>query len=154
MIRNLAIIIILLFLNIGAESQWYQKKYGVNDISLLSQQQLNESLQVEKTNLLVSEFFMFAGGCGMAVGQVMINNINNDPLVPPDDPSHFMTKLYFFTGVGFAAGGLAYLIVSKSHINNIRKTREILFKTGSEQVYSEFRSTSLLIPEIGFMVGF
>ena len=52
--KNIAICCLFLISCLQVSGQWYVKKYQVNDINLLTQNQLEESLLESKTSLLLS----------------------------------------------------------------------------------------------------
>jgi len=154
------IIISILFFAIlcNSSGQWYYKKYKVTEISDLSSLQLEESLENEMLNLRVSRYFVFAGACGLAAGTVMIANNSATPVLPGEDPSNFMAGLYFTAGLGFAAGGLAYAIVSRKHINHIKTAQRQLILNGSSlNIHPEFlpgRRNEKFVPVISLFLSF
>ncbi len=117
--------------------QWYEKKYSVTDINLLSRDQLEESLKESKTDLLYSGVVSAAGAGIFVAGRFLPYEIN-------DESSFFeqligergMKKVMMATGVGIAAGGLVAGIVYLGRIGKIKSVINEYFASGARLIVS------------------
>jgi hypothetical protein len=124
--KLLIFISLLLAAMFNSYGQWYVKKYQVSDINFLSEQQLNESLENSKKNLLASGIVACMGGCIFLVSQY-------GSLEPDDNPTFVeqligekgMNKIAEVTGAGLLAGGS---IATAGYLVRIGKIRSVINK--------------------------
>ena len=121
------IIIVTSFLVISSFSsygQWYVRDYNVYDISLLSKEQLEESLKGTKKDLLYSGLFAGIGGLIILGGTATLNNglDENASFIEQLLGSEFMGKTYIVTGAGMLAGGIISGIIYLGCLGKIRST--------------------------------
>jgi len=117
--------------------QWYEKKYNVTDINLLSREQLDESLKDSKTEVLYSGIISAAGAGIFVAGRFLPYEIN-------DESSFFeqligeqgMKKIMMATGVGIAAGGLVAGIVYLGRIGKIKSVINEYYASGARLIVS------------------
>jgi len=121
------IIIVTSFLVISSLSsygQWYVREYNVYDINLLSKEQLEESMQSTKRDLLYSGVFAGIGGLTILGGTVTLNNgLDEDAsFIEQLLGSKFMGKTYIVAGAGMVAGGIITGIIYLGRFGKIRST--------------------------------
>ena len=121
------IIIVTSFLVISSFSsygQWYVRDYNVYDISLLSKEQLEESLKGTKKDLLYSGVFAGIGGLTILGGTVTLNNgVDEDAsFIEQLLGSKFMGKTYIVAGAGMVVGGIITGIIYLGRFGKIRST--------------------------------
>lgn len=66
------IISFLILLSAGGNCQWYNRRYGVNDITQLSQKQLNEALTRAQSKVTGGHVLSIVGAIGIGVGSYLI----------------------------------------------------------------------------------
>lgn len=66
------IISFLILLSAGGNCQWYNRRYGVNDITQLSQEQLNEALTRAQSKVTGGHVLSIVGAAGIGVGSYLI----------------------------------------------------------------------------------
>jgi hypothetical protein len=120
------IILALCFLSIAfinSSGQWYAKKYIVSDINLLSKQQLEESLNTSKKELLYS-------GVVAGMGGVVLLLVKHFPYVESDESTFWeqllgeraINGMGIVLGAGMIAGGAIAGIVYLVRIGTINST--------------------------------
>ena len=119
-----AILFVLFFLvivNCSSYGQWYNKKYHVSDIDLLSEQQLRESLKDSKNSLLGS---MIVSGLGFGICLLA----ENQQFDLPDHPTlleQLMGKkgandMAYVIGACMVVGGIGATISFEGRIGKIK----------------------------------
>jgi hypothetical protein len=122
--KKLLIVLCLSFPSFcNSSGQWYVKRYNVTDIKLLSIQQLDESLEKSKKQLIFS-------GCVAGFGGLLV--ISSLYLHPgmSDDPSTFeqllgdkgMDDIYLCVGAGILACGIISSLNLLGRISKIKLT--------------------------------
>jgi hypothetical protein len=113
----------LLMSFISSYGQWYSKEYIVSDINLLSKQQLEESLQTSKKDLLIS-------GAVAGMGGVVLLIVKYFPYVESDESTFWeqllgeraINGMGIVMGAGLIAGGVIAGIVYLGRIGTINST--------------------------------
>lgn len=129
----LALLFILLLIQ-GSFGQWYNKKFLVNDINLLSQEQLNGSLDETKENLYACLGITALGGLLMWLGNSTLKNgIPEDAsIIQQLLGAQFMGRTYIALGIGGAAGGTVSALVFFGRYEKIKSVlRNNYSPTGS-----------------------
>jgi hypothetical protein len=62
----------LILLSVSGNCQWYHRRYGVNDINQLSQEQLNEALTKAQSKISGGHVLSIVGAIGIGVGSYLI----------------------------------------------------------------------------------
>jgi hypothetical protein len=70
--KVLLIISTLILLSVSGNCQWYNRRYGVNDISQLSQEQLIEALTRAQSKVTGGHVLSIVGAIGIGVGSYLI----------------------------------------------------------------------------------
>jgi hypothetical protein len=120
-LRPVFTISLLLILSLSSHGQWYVKRYNVNNINLLSREQLNESLKESRTELLYSGIIS-AGGVGVFfAGRYLPYEITDESSVIEQlFGEKGMKKVLMVTGAGIAAGGAIAAVVCLGRIGRIK----------------------------------
>jgi hypothetical protein len=122
--KKLLIVLCLSFPSFyNSSGQWYAKRYNVTDIKLLSIQQLDESLEKSKKQLL------FSGCVGGLGGLVVISSLFLHPGMS-DDPSTFeqilgdkgMDHIYLCIGAVMIVAGTISSLNLLGRISKIKLT--------------------------------
>jgi hypothetical protein len=87
------IIAVIILLSVNGNCQWFHRKYGVNDITQLSQEQLNEAYRKAKTGARVGGFVSVISGVGIISGIIVLNSVEDR-----EDESKAYTGV-FLTGI-------------------------------------------------------
>lgn len=123
--RIIIVLSIVACISADACSQWYVKKYNVQDISLLNEQQLEESLQNARNNVYTS---LFVSGVGVVVVLVAVlfpyEETEESTFVEQLLGEKNVNNLYIAGGVAIAAGGLVATITYLARMGNIRSELE------------------------------
>ncbi|MFH0843204.1 MAG: hypothetical protein V1903_11355 [Bacteroidota bacterium] len=131
--------------------QWYEKKYNVTDINLLSREQLNESLKDSKTELLYSGIVSAAGAGIFVAGRFLPYEINDESsFLEQLIGERGMEKIMMATGVGIAAGGLVAGIVYLGRIGKIKSVLNEYYASGARLIVSP----AVLLNEQSLVAGF
>ncbi len=139
---------ILCFRSFG---QWYEKKYNVNDINLLSREQLEESLKDYKTELLYSGVISVAGAGIFVAGRYLPYEVNDESsFIEQLIGERGMKKIVMATGVGIAAGGLVAGIVYLGRIGKIKSVIKEYYASGAKIIISP----DVLINNQSMVAGF
>ncbi len=124
------ILITIVFLSAEGNCQWYYKRYGVKDLSQLTQEQLNKRLKMDKVLLACDPAIMIVvTGCIIA-GIHLINKANSEPINPCGffKLPRLTGRTFLFGGIGLDICGLLLIPLSLSEMNQIKKvlgTKEI-----------------------------
>jgi hypothetical protein len=99
--------VILLSKAIGSYGQWYYDKYFVHDINMLTQEQMDESLEKTKYNLLITGSVAVAGGLLIWGGDYTLRHGLDEDATWVEElfGAEFMGKTYIALGASAAAGG-------------------------------------------------
>lgn len=62
----------VILLSVSGNCQWYYRRYGVNEISKLSQEQLNEALTRAQSKVTGGHVLSIVGAIGIGVGSYLI----------------------------------------------------------------------------------
>jgi hypothetical protein len=93
--------------------QWYNKKYHVSDINLLTKEQLDESLSNSKNGLLISGFVAGIGGVAFLITRYMPQPIEDPTFIEQLIGDEGMNTIYQGISAGLFVGGtiaiMAYL---------------------------------------------
>jgi hypothetical protein len=120
--KTILVSLLILVITQGSFGQWYNKKFLVNDINHLSQEQLNGSLDETKENIFGSFGIAAVGGILMWIGNYTLKNgIDEDAsLIEQLLGAQFMGRTYIVLGVGGAAGGTVAGLVFFGRYEKIR----------------------------------
>ncbi len=107
MSRGILASIFIFFITEGLYGQWYNKKYFVNDINLLNQSQLTESLDETRGEILGSGGFALIGGALIWGGSSTIKNgLDEDASIIEELlGAEFIGRSLIVLGAGCIAGG-------------------------------------------------
>ena len=70
--KTVLIISAALLISVSSNCQWYQRKYGVNDLNLLSVEQLNNAASNSKAGLTFGFIFSVPATIGIVSGLIMM----------------------------------------------------------------------------------
>jgi hypothetical protein len=148
--KTLFIFIVVLQLSIDCYCQWYSRRYGVSDLTQLSQKQLNEALVMAKDGIGGGALLSVAGAAGIYGGIRIFRNAASGDL----ETSFEGLGL---TGISVLAEitGLMTLFISRSRMISIKKVinnAEFRLGTINYPEYSRYRGSSCSLP--GFSVTF
>jgi len=145
----------LFILSFRSSGQWYEKKYNVTDINLLSREQLDESLKESKTDLLYSGAVSAAGAGIFVAGRYLPYEINDESsFLEQLIGERGMKKIVMATGVGIAAGGLVAGIVYLGRIGKIKSVINEYYASGARLIVSPDILITDRSPVAGFSVTF
>jgi hypothetical protein len=112
---------LLLISFINSNGQWYVKRYNVTNISLLSLEQLDESLGKSKKDLIFSGSVAGAGGLFMIISLYVHPGMGDDPsFVEQLLGDNGIDAIFLCVGAGMLAGGT---IASINLLGRIRKIK-------------------------------
>ena len=104
--KKLMLVLSLLIVSNLSNAQWYNRKYKVNDINLLTNEQLNESLRASKNALLVSGCTAVIGGCFLLANKWNLWVSDTNPsFLEQQIGQKSMHDMYGGVGFGLIAGG-------------------------------------------------
>ena len=129
------ILFLVVIINCNSYGQWYNKKYHVSDIDLLSVDQLQKSLKDSKNSSLSS-----IGVAGL--GGLLILGGANQWFELPDHPTLLeellgkkgMNDIAYVVGVGMVAGGIIASIGFESRAGKIKSALSKNGATGSIRI--------------------
>ena len=128
--RIIIVMSALLFISADACSQWYVKQYNVQDISLLTEQQLEESLKNARDNVYVSLVVSGVGGVVVLLTVLFpYEESEESTLVEELLGEKNVNNLYIAGGVALAAGGLVAAITYLARMGTIRSELEDPFSS-------------------------
>lgn len=126
--KVIMVLSLLTFLVIDAWSQWYVKQYNVQDISLLSEQQLEESLKNARSNTYASLLVSGVGGVIVLVAIVWpYEETEESTFIEQLLGENNVNNLYIAGGVAIAAGGIVAAITYLGRMGTIRSQLEERF---------------------------
>jgi len=124
--------------------QWYQRKYGVNDINLLSKEHLNLALANCKAGLVFGTIFSIPATIGIISGLIMMTSDYPDPTA-----KQFEGFAYLVLSLPPEILGLTLLGVYSSRLKSIKG---VLKNTEVKVVLINYPSERFVVP--GFSVKF
>ena len=137
------IIVYACLLSVNGNCQWYNRRYGVNDINQLSREQLNLALVRAHKGITGGTILSLAGVAGITVGLIMTTNESED--FAKSLSGMALTAVSTFTEVI----GLAILIDNSLRTRRIKKAlngtemKIGLINYQMEQVYTDSQGLSL-----------
>jgi len=140
----------LLFISADACSQWYVKQYNVQDISLLNEQQLEESLKNARDNVYVSLLVSGVGGVVVLAAVLFpYEETEESTFVEQLLGEKNVNNLYIAGGVAIAAGGIVAAITYLARMGTIRSELEEPFSNSGSfslepAIFIERSSNSIL----------
>ena len=158
--RAILIICAILLISEGSYCQWYQKYFGVNDPSLLSQEQVNLALKKSKDGVTTGIILTAIGSTGIIIGAFLFLKDYPDEKYP--DQAEIGKK---FQGIPLALVSIPPEVIGLSLLkkNRLRKS-EIerfiinmemkigLINSSAEQVFAG--SSGNFFPCFSFTIGF
>jgi len=115
----------LIFISADACSQWYVKQYNVQDISLLNEMQLEESLHNTRNNVYYSLILSGAGGAMVLLAVLLpYEETEESTFVEQLLGEKNVNNLYIAGGVAIAAGGIVAAITYLARMGTIRSELE------------------------------
>ena len=66
-----------LLLSVSGNCQWYNRRYGVNNINQLSREQLNQALKRAQSGVTGGIVLSSVGAAGIGIGAFFIHDANN-----------------------------------------------------------------------------
>ena len=113
--KTLLIITAIILLSTSGNCQWYQKRYGVNDINQLSRDQLNEALSKAKKGTRVGFWLTFGGVAGIISTVAIFKNV--------EESSSEFIPVYLLLGMApVVITGLEVMSVNSSRKSKIIRT--------------------------------
>jgi hypothetical protein len=114
--------IMLLVTSAGSFGQWYSKKYLVDDINMLTKEELGESLDKSQNNLFISAGIGVLGGLLIWLGNSTLKNglDENATVIEEIAGSELTGKGYIVLGIGCATGGTIASLVYFGRFERIR----------------------------------
>lgn len=159
--KNVVLILItIVLLSAEGNCQWYNKKYGVKDLSQLTQEQLNHRLKVDKTVLACDPAIFIVGTGSIIAGIHLINKGNSEPI----NPCGFFKVprrqgiIFLSSGIALDICGLLLIPLSLSEMNQIKKALGIqeiklaLVDCFTNDMFNY--SNGLPVPGISLIIGF
>jgi hypothetical protein len=140
-----------LILSLSSYGQWYVKKYNVSDISLLTKEQLDESLKESRTNLIYSGAASVTGVAVFLAGRYL-------PYEMDEESTFFeqligergMKGILMVTGVGITVGGAVAAVVYLGRIGKIKSIINEYYSYGGKLNFSPVvivnNSTKSIVP--------
>jgi hypothetical protein len=155
--RTFLIIVAVLLITANGNCQWYQRKYGVNDINQLSQQQINESLRKAKVRAWTGAYISCIGVITLSSGISMKyapKDLHGSQLQEQQ-----ISKVAFLTlGSVLTPVGLTMLFKNCSRMKAIKKTMkntEISLGVTNCPTDNMFNSSNIYaIPTISVAINF
>ncbi len=141
--------------SVDSNCQWYYEKYGVKDLSLLTKEQLNQRLKLDKNLLFLDAGFFVVGTTFIIVGTHLINKANSDPVIFVDEK--IMGIVLKSSGFVVDIGALVIIPLCLKEMNQIKKVLgNMEVKLGLINYLPDMLSNSdgRLIPEILLTVRF
>jgi hypothetical protein len=102
--------------------QWYQRRYNVNDINLLTRDQLEESLSRAKFSLIGSSFLAVSGAGLALLSRYGESDDEDEPFLDWLFGEETMKDVWFYTGLALCAGSLVSVVVCIDRTANIKST--------------------------------
>ena len=102
--------------------QWYNKKYHVSDINLLTKDQLDEALGNSKDGMLYSVAFVGLGGIGFIFTRYLPQPIENPTFIESLIGDRGMNTIYQVACAGIIVGGVIAFIVNMGRTWEIKST--------------------------------
>jgi hypothetical protein len=154
--KALLIIAAVLMITTTANCQWVQRKYGVNDINMLSTEQLNGALRSAKSRVWTGAFISYFGTTSLFLG-LSIKNPGHSTRGPGGEGRAF--KDAFLTmGSVLELAGLPILLTNCIRKNNIKKAlkkTEVNFGLSNYPTYNISNSTDISsVPSISVTIRF
>jgi hypothetical protein len=119
------ILAIVILLSTEGNCQWYYKKYGVKDLSQLSQEQLNQRLRLNKKLLGFDVVAMIVGTTFIITGTHLINKANAKEISLKGLYNYPREKVLGIVllsdGIAVDICGLLLIPLSLTEINQIKK---------------------------------
>ena len=122
----------IILLSVESNCQWYNKKYGVNDLSQLSQEQLTEASMLKKSQIS-GDIALVGMGSLIAFGGISLINYVENKTAELDPNVIFWDMVIFVMGCGLFIGGggvgITGLILIPIHLSQRREINKILQST-------------------------
>ena len=126
--RLLIVLSLLACIYADAYSQWYVKQYNVQDISLLNELQLEESLRNTRNSVYYSLITTGVGGVVVLLAILLpYEETEESTLIEQLLGEKNVNNLYIAGGVAIAAGGLVAAITYLGRMGTIRSQLEERF---------------------------
>ena len=125
-------IMAIILLSVESNCQWYNKKYGVNDLSQLSQEQLTEASMTKK-NQIYGDIALAGMGSLLAFGGISLINYVENKTAELDYNVIFWDMVMLVMGYGIFIGGsgvgITGLILIPIHLSQRSEINKILKST-------------------------
>ena len=133
--KSVIVLFLLIITTDNSFGQWYNKKYHVSDINLLSVEQLQKSLKESKTSSLGAIFVACFGGFLVIGGTNQLFDLPDHPTLMEE----LMGKkgsndMACVVGAGMVAGGVLASINFESRIRKIKVAINKKAETGSIRI--------------------
>ena len=122
--KNVVLILItIVFLSTEGNCQWYYKRYGIRDLSQLTQEQLNKRLKMDKILLACDPAIMIVGTGSIIAGINLINKANSEPINPGGFFKYPRLSgiVFLSSGIVLDISGLLLIPLCLSEMNQIKK---------------------------------
>ncbi|MCU0365781.1 MAG: hypothetical protein MUC78_14760 [Bacteroidales bacterium] len=128
--RIIIVLSLLACISADACSQWYVKQYNVQDISLLNEQQLEESLRNTRNNVYYSLITTGVGGVVVLLAILLpYEETEESTFIEQLLGEKNVNNLYIAGGVAIAAGGIVAAITYLARMGTIRSELEDPFSS-------------------------
>lgn len=120
--KKMLVVLLLGFLAINVQAQWYSRSFGVDNINDLSEVQLNYSLQRAESNIKTGKILTFSGIGAFTVGIVIAASSLNDSFWfahENDFDKYVAGSMLVLLGIGSTAVGIPFWIVGSSRKKKI-----------------------------------
>jgi hypothetical protein len=108
---------VFLLVSAGADCQWYQRRYGVNNLNQLTQQQLTESFLRARGGTRAGAMLSGASAIGIVAGIIMFKH---ESPYPGDIETNVIGILVLGGTIPMEITGLTILGVSGTRLQSIR----------------------------------
>jgi hypothetical protein len=125
LMKKLILSLLLVMVFISSSGQWYEKKYGVSRIDLLSDVQMDEAEDQAKNIAVDGVIVLGAGAVGCLAGYLYLSQgLGEDPSVLEEllGPK-VIGKGLIFLGIGTAATGAVIAMVGLTRKSSIQAAR-------------------------------
>lgn len=122
MSKRILVVLFMFLITEGLSGQWYNKKYFVNDINLLTQAQLTDALEETKNNIYGSGAIALVGGALIWGGNSTIKNgLDEDATIIEELlGAEFIGRTLIVVGAACVGGGTIASVIFFGRHEKIR----------------------------------
>ncbi|MCY1720686.1 hypothetical protein OU798_10050 [Prolixibacteraceae bacterium Z1-6] len=114
--KKFMVFLLLGFLTLAVQAQWYSRSYGVKSINELTQPQLNYELQRAQSNIKAGKILTYSGVGAFALGTfIAASSLDNGWWRDDNDFDKYVAgSMLMLLGMGATAVGVPFWIVGAS----------------------------------------